>query len=103
MLRCNDNSIYTGITNDIKKRINAHLNKKGAKYTKSHIPIKLEILWETNNKSKASILEYQIKKLSKKQKELLIKTNNLKIINKIEYENYKRSNYDTTIFNRITK
>ena len=72
MLRCSDNSIYTGMTNNLENRINEHLSKskKGAKYTKSHNAIKLEAAW--NSKSLACKLEYQIKNLTKQQKENLI-------------------------------
>lgn len=74
MLRCSDNSIYTGMTNNLENRINEHLSKskKGAKYTKSHNAIKLEAAWKSNNKSLACKLEYQIKNLTKQQKENLI-------------------------------
>lgn len=75
MLRCSDNSIYTGMTNNLEKRIEEHMskNKNGAKYTKSHNALKLEIAWKTKDKSLACKLEYQIKMLNKKQKEDLIK------------------------------
>lgn len=74
MLRCSDNSIYTGMTNNLENRINEHLSKskKGAKYTKSHNEIKLEAAWKSNSKSLACKLEYQIKNLTKQQKENLI-------------------------------
>ena len=75
MLRCEDNSIYTGITTDLKRRMKEHFEKsdKCAKYTLNHNAKKLEAVWETENKSLASKLESQIKKLSKKNKEELIK------------------------------
>lgn len=72
MIRCLDYSIYTGITNDIDRRLNEHLTNKGAKYTKSHKAEKLEIVWRSKNKSLASKLEYQIKQLTKSQKEDII-------------------------------
>ena len=74
MIRCEDNSIYTGMTNNLEKRINEHINKSknGAKYTKSHNAIKLETAWKSKEKSLACKLEYQIKQLSKQQKERLI-------------------------------
>lgn len=74
MLRCSDNSIYTGMTNNLENRINEHLSKskKGTKYTKSHNAIKLEAAWKSNSKSLACKLEYQIKNLTKQQKENLI-------------------------------
>lgn len=75
MLRCKDNSIYTGITTDLKKRMNEHFskNEKCAKYTKRHTALKLEMVWNSDNRINASKLEYRIKQLSKKQKEELIK------------------------------
>ena len=74
MLRCSDNSIYTGMTNNLENRLNEHLSKgkNGAKYTKSHNVIKLEAAWKSKEKSLACKLEYQIKTLTKKQKEALI-------------------------------
>ncbi len=74
MLRCSDNSIYTGMTNNLENRLNEHLSKgkNGAKYTKSHNVIKLEVAWKSKEKSLACKLEYQIKTLTKKQKETLI-------------------------------
>lgn len=74
MLRCSDNSIYTGMTNNLENRLNEHLSKgkNGAKYTKSHNVVKLEAAWKSKKKSLACKLEYQIKTLTKKQKEALI-------------------------------
>ena len=74
MLRCSDNSIYTGVTNNLENRLNEHLSKgkNGAKYTKSHNVVKLEAAWKSKEKSLACKLEYQIKALTKKQKETLI-------------------------------
>lgn len=94
MLRCSDNSIYTGMTNDLSKRIEEHLSKskKGAKYTKSHDAIKLEAAWKSKDKSLACKLEYQIKNLTKQQKENLI--NNEKLVTylkgKIDCRRYRR-------------
>ncbi len=74
MLRCSDNSIYTGMTNNLEKRVEEHLSKSknGAKYTKSHHVVKLERAWKSKDKSLACKLEYQIKRLTKQQKENLI-------------------------------
>ena len=72
MIRCIDNSIYTGMTNDVDKRILQHIAKRGAKYTKSHQAEKLEAIWRSKDKSLACKLEYQIKQLTKKQKENII-------------------------------
>lgn len=93
MLRCEDNSIYTGITTDVKRRMEEHFNKelKCAKYTKSHKPKKLECVWESENKILASKLEYRIKRLTKMQKEELIKHQCLEkyLSEKIECEKYR--------------
>lgn len=79
MIRCSDNSIYTGITNDINRRLNEHFNKtkKCAKYTKRHGAIKLEALFTSSTRSDAAILEYRIKKLKHHEKENIIKDNKL--------------------------
>ena len=82
MLRCKDNTIYTGITVDIKRRMEEHFskNEKCAKYTYTHNAKKLEAVWKTENKSLASKLEYAIKKLTKTKKEELIKNKKLEDI-----------------------
>ena len=74
MLRCQDNSIYTGITIDLERRMKEHFNKddKCAKYTMNRTAKKLEIVWEAEDRKLASKLEYHIKQLSKKDKEELI-------------------------------
>ena len=93
MLRCEDNSIYTGITVDVERRMKEHFNKnkKRAKYTSSHQAKKLEAVWETENKSLASKLEFNIKKLKKVEKEEIILTKDLEkyLEEKIEIEKYK--------------
>ena len=94
MLRCSDNSIYTGMTSNLERRIDEHLskNKNGAKYTKSHNVIKLEAAWKSKNKSLACKLEYQIKILNKKQKESLINGEKLSayLKGKIDCRRYRR-------------
>lgn len=72
MVRCEDNSLYTGMTNNLEKRVSDHISKNGAKYTKSHKAIKFEVAWKSKYKSFACKLEYQIKHLTKQQKEKLI-------------------------------
>ena len=73
ILLCSDNSFYTGSTNNIDERFKVHLAGKGAKYTKSHKPIKIIYQEKLNTKSEALKREAEIKKLSRKQKEELIK------------------------------
>lgn len=73
MIRCKDNTIYTGITTNLDRRFEEHKNKIGAKYTKRHEVDKIEIAWTCENRSIASKLEYHLKKLSKTDKEAIIK------------------------------
>jgi len=75
ILRCNDDSLYTGWTNDIKSRIHIHNLGQGAKYTKSRLPVRLQY-WECfGTKSEALKRECQIKKYTRKQKlELILGT-----------------------------
>ncbi|MCI9063676.1 MAG: GIY-YIG nuclease family protein [Clostridia bacterium] len=98
MLRCADNSIYTGMTNNLEKRINEHLSKgkNGAKYTKSHDGIKLEAAWKSKEKSLACKLEYQIKHINKRQKENLILGEKLScyLKGKIDCRRYRRVNIE---------
>lgn len=72
MLLCDDNSIYTGITNDLKKRFENHISGKGAKYLRGRKP--LEIIYKENfqNRSMATKREMEIKKLNRREKEALI-------------------------------
>lgn len=73
LVRCKDNSLYCGITNDIENRIKKHNNGTGAKYINySKRPVILVYSSEFPSRSEASKEEYQIKKLSKKEKEKLV-------------------------------
>ena len=74
ILRCEDNTLYTGITTDVARRFAEHREDKvkGAKYTKAHKPKEIAAAWEVGTKSEASKLEYRIKKLEKAEKEKLI-------------------------------
>ncbi len=78
MLVCSDRTIYTGITLDIEKRIAEHNNgASGAKYTRSRRPVSLAYQEEFPDRSSASSREYQLKKLSRQQKLLLISTSSI--------------------------
>ena len=94
MLRCADNSIYTGITVDLDRRLYEHKQKteKCAKYTLNHEVIKLEVAWISKDRVLAAKLEYRIKKLNKFQKEELIKNNNMEELfkEKIDSSEYER-------------
>lgn len=74
MLRCEDGSLYTGITCDLERRFKEHLERgpRCAKYTYTHPVKKVEKVWQTKTRQEASQLEYWIKQLTKKQKESLL-------------------------------
>jgi len=74
MLRCADNSLYTGITTDVERRLDEHNtdNKKGARYTRVRRPVKLVYQENCENRSEASSREYQLKKLSRHEKLKLV-------------------------------
>ena len=73
MVRCSDGTLYTGITNDLKKRIEAHNSgKEGARYTRSRRPVKLVYSEQVESKSAAAKLEYQLKKLPRLKKKELV-------------------------------
>lgn len=94
IVRCEDDSLYTGITTDLNRRIEEHKSQgeKCAKYTRTHKVIKLERAWTCENRILASKLEYHIKQLTKQQKEQLIVLNNLEKIlgRKIETKMYSK-------------
>jgi len=74
ILRCRDNSLYTGITQDISRRLSEHAqqNHKTAKYLRNKGPFTLVFSQSVENRSAALKMESAIKKFSKKKKELLI-------------------------------
>lgn len=73
IVRCSDDTLYTGIAKDIKARIEEHnTSSKGAKYTRVRRPVELVYMQECKDRSDASKKEYAIKHLSRKQKLELI-------------------------------
>lgn len=74
ILKCNDNSLYTGWTNDITHRLKMHNEGKGAKYTRDRGPVELVYLEEFETKQEAMSREAKIKRLTRKEKLLLIET-----------------------------
>jgi len=74
IVECSDGSLYTGITTDVNKRIETHNKGKGAKYTKTRLPVHLRVYFNSENRSTASKEEYRIKKLTRKEKLSLIKS-----------------------------
>ena len=68
VLQCKDSSLYTGITTDVNRRIQEHNSKKGAKYTRSRVPVRLVYSRQMKDRSTASKLEASFKKLSRENK-----------------------------------
>jgi putative endonuclease len=76
LLECADGSIYTGITTDVEARFLAHRTGKGARYTRTHPPVKILGSFSYPDRSSASKAEYRVKQLSASQKRSLISTTN---------------------------
>ncbi len=72
IVRCRDGTLYTGWTNNLEKRMEAHNSGKGARYTKSRRPVKLVYYEEFETKEEAMSREYAIKHMKKSKKEKLI-------------------------------
>lgn len=87
LLRCEDGSLYTGITTDLARRFTEHSGQggKGAKYTASRPPIRYEAAWESPDRAHASKLEYRLKKLTKLEKEMLIRGETIKDFDLLPY------------------
>lgn len=68
MLRCGDDTLYTGVTDDVERRLAAHRAGKGAKYTRGRGPLELVYREEQPDKSAALRREIQIKRLSRRDK-----------------------------------
>jgi len=73
MLRCKDNSIYSGYTTDLEKRLETHNSGKGAKYTRTRLPVRLVYFEEFEDKKEACKREWQFKQYSHAEKENIIK------------------------------
>lgn len=77
IVRCDDNSLYTGITKDLAKRILEHNSgPKGAKYTRSRRPVALVYSEEARSRSAATSREHHIKKLKRSRKGQLVAQGN---------------------------
>ena len=73
ILECSDGTLYCGWTNDLEKRLTAHNSGKGAKYTKSRLPVKLVYNETFTTPNEAMSREYAIKKMTRSEKIKLIK------------------------------
>lgn len=72
IVKCSDETLYTGWTNNLKKRLEAHNSGRGAKYTKNRRPVELVYFEEYDTKQEAMKREYAIKQLSRQKKLALI-------------------------------
>ena len=73
MLRCRDNTIYSGYTVDLDRRVETHNSGKGAKYTRARLPVILEYYEEFEDKKEALKRERELKKYTHQEKENIIK------------------------------
>ena len=80
IVRCSDQSFYTGITNDVERRIDEHNNSNllGARYTRTRCPVNLVYQESLDSRSEATRREYKIKGLSRTEKEALVKKMQIK-------------------------
>lgn len=76
MVRCADDTLYTGVTTNLDRRIKEHNShqQKGARYTRARRPVSLVYTELAENRSEASVKEYSIKQLSRAQKESLCRS-----------------------------
>ena len=82
MVRCRDNSLYTGITTDINRRLHEHNHtKRGAKYTRSRRPVDLVGWFGFDDRSSASKEEARFKKLTRTQKDRVISERMFELLN----------------------
>ena len=74
ILKCGDNTLYTGWTNNLEKRFEDHCEGRGAKYTKGRGPLEIVYQEVFENKVDAMKREYAIKKLTRKEKDILVES-----------------------------
>lgn len=76
VLRCRDNSLYTGITTDLERRLHEHNhdNRQAASYTRARRPVQLVYFEEYTTRSQATCREAVLKRLSKSDKEMLVRS-----------------------------
>lgn len=105
IILCENDSFYTGITNDLIKRFDKHKKRKGANYTKMHKPLKYISVWEVENINLALKIEYYIKTKSKNIKTLFIENNKLlkKYFNQEKKQNIKIKSMNKNKLNKINK
>ena len=79
ILKCNDNTLYTGWTNNLEKRLKTHNEGKGSKYTRSRLPVVLVYYEEFETKEEAMQREWKHKHMSRTAKETLFKNTNVQL------------------------
>lgn len=72
ILKCADGTLYCGWTNDLEKRLKSHNDGKGAKYTRSRLPVSLVYFQEFDTAQEAQKREYEIKQMTRQEKLKLI-------------------------------
>jgi len=73
LVRCNDGSLYTGISTDVARRIEAHSSNRGARRLRGRGPLELVYSYPLGDRSKAQRVEYRVKRLSRGAKERLVR------------------------------
>jgi predicted GIY-YIG superfamily endonuclease len=73
LVKCSDGTLYTGITNDLERRLDQHNDGKASRYTRSRVPVTLLYKEVCRNKSSALKKEFRMKSLSRKEKEQYIR------------------------------
>ena len=69
VVRCSDDTLYTGITTDVERRLHEHNHsKRGARYTRARRPVRLEASWTHDSQSEAASAEYEFKQLTRDEK-----------------------------------
>lgn len=74
VLECRDGSYYAGITNDLDRRLEMHNKGRGAKYTRSRLPVRMLVWWPHQTRSEALKEEYKFKQLARSEKHRLVVT-----------------------------
>lgn len=68
VLACGDGSLYTGMTNDVRRRYAEHQAGRGARYTRAHLPVTLVAVWEFSDRPSAMVAEARFKRSNRQRK-----------------------------------
>ncbi|MBW5411120.1 GIY-YIG nuclease family protein, partial [Brachyspira hampsonii] len=97
IILCENNSYYTGITNNLVNRFNKHAKGRGANYTKFRKPLKYLSAWKVKNVNIALSIEHYIKSVNKKVKAVFIENNRLLKSYYIKEMKYKKKDFNSNI------